>query len=135
MKLKSSNIGKAKLRREQFNRSQNKVNFKSKSLSSRIIEKRVKSITANNIDVECERLACLTKVDELLATIMYHIKFARDARPYTFDDDVIIGVLDRIKDLQIKFAEGIISAKQHVECLEEIDAQIMKQINNWEQCK
>lgn len=128
------NNEKCKLRRQQLINSQNKTH-KGKAFSNRMIEKRVKSITAKNFDDECERLVCLTRVDELFATIMYHIKFARDARPFTFNDDVIIGILDGIKDLQTKFTAGIITAKQHVEYLEEIDAQIMEQINNWEQCK
>ena len=136
MKFKSSNIGKSKLRREQFNRNQNKSQFKgAKSLSKRIIAERVGGITAKNIDNECERLGCLIGVDEFIATIMYHVKFARDTRPYTFNDDVIIGILDRIKDLQVKFESGLITPKEYLELLEEIDAQIIEGIDNYKQFK
>ncbi len=134
MKLNNSNIGKAQLRREQFNRSQNKSQFKDKkSLSRRIIAERVNGITKNNIDNEIERLGCMVESDEIFAQIMYHLKFARDTRPTTFNDDVIFGIWDRIKDLQVKFDTGIITAKEHLKLLEEIDAQIIEQINNWEQ--
>ncbi|MFQ6724136.1 MAG: hypothetical protein ACLRFE_02245 [Clostridia bacterium] len=131
MKFRNSFEGKAQLRREQFNRSQNKSQFGGKkSLSKRIIADRVGGITKDNIDDEIECLGCMIKSDEVLAQIMYHIKFARDTRPSTFNDEIIIGILDRIKDLQVKFVSGLITAKEHVECLEEIDTQIMEFIDN-----
>ena len=66
MKLHNSNIGKAQLRREQFNRSQSKSQFKGKkSLSKRIIEERVNGITADNIDKQVERLALEVEIGEL----------------------------------------------------------------------
>ena len=131
MKFRNSFEGKSKLRREQFNRSQNKSQFGGKkSLSKRIIEERVGGITKNNIDNEVERLGCMVKTDEILGQIMYHIKFARDTRPSTFNDEMIMGILDRIKDLQVKLTAGKITEKEHVECLEEIDAQIVEFIDN-----
>ena len=136
MKLYNSNIGKAQLRREQFNRSQNKSQFQGKkSLTKRIIAERVGGIPADNINDECERLGCMIEVDELTATIMYHIKFGRDTRPSIFNDDMIMGVLNRIKDLQIRFDEGIITAKEHLKILEDMDAQIMERLDNYKQCK
>lgn len=131
MKLKNSNIGKAQLRRQEFNRSQTKSQFNGKkSLSKRIIEERVSGITKDNIDNEIERLGCMVKTDEILAQIMYHIRFAKDTRPSTFNDEMIMGILDRIKDLQFKFTTGVITAKEHLEYLEEIDTQIIEFIDN-----
>ena len=122
---------KCQLRRQQLMNKQNKSQqIGKKSLSKRIIAERVSGITKDNIDNEIERLGCMVKSDEILAQIMYHIKFAKDTRPYTFNDDVIMGILDRIKDLQVKFTTGIITAKEHVECLEEIDKQIIEFIDN-----
>ena len=131
MKYRNSFEGKAQLRRQEFNRSQIKSQFNGKkSLSKRIIAERVDGITKNNIDNEIERIGCMVKTDEMLAQIIYHIKFARDTRPSTFNDDIIMGILDRIKDLQVKFTTGVITAKEHVECLEEIDKQILENIDN-----
>ena len=136
MRFCNSFEGRAKLRREQFNRSQNKSQFKGKkSLSKRIIEERVNSIANNNIDEEIESLNCMVKIDEILAQIMYHIKFARDARPYTFNDDVVVGFLDMVRDLQIKYNSELINAKEYLKLLEEIDNKIMAQIDAWQQCK
>lgn len=127
---------KCQLRRQQLINKQNRVApMGKKSLGRRIIAERAKGITAKNIEDECERLGCIVKSDEILAQIMYHIKFGRDARPYTFNDDMIVGILDRIKELEVKLSEGVISAKEHVEYLEEIDSQIIEQINNWEHWK
>ena len=122
---------KCQLRRMQLMNKQNKSQqIGKKSLSKRIIAERVGGITKNNIDNEIERLACMVKSDEILAQIMYHIRFAKDTRPSTFNDDVIMGILDKIKDLQVKFTTGIITEKEYIECLEEIDTQIMEFIDN-----
>ena len=122
---------KCQLRRQQLMNKQNKSQQISKRLlSKRIVEERVSGITKDNIDNEIERLGCMVKSDEILAQIMYHIKFARDTRPSTFNDEMILGILDRIKDLQIKFTSGVITAKEHVESLEEIDTQIVEFIDN-----
>ncbi len=127
---------KNKLRRQQLMNKQNRSQpMGKKSLSKRIIAERVGGITADNINNECERLGCMIKVDELTVTIMYHIKFGRDTRPSVFNDDVIMGILDRIKDLQVKFLAGIITAQEHVEILEDMDAQIMGKLDNYKQCK
>lgn len=131
MKYRNSFEGKARLRRQEFSRSQAKSQFNGKkSLSKRIIAERVDGITKNNIDNEIESLGCMVKTDEILAQIMYHIRFAKDTRPSTFNDDIIMGILDRIKDLQVKFTTGIITAKEHVEYLEEIDKQIIEFIDS-----
>lgn len=131
MKLKNSNIGKAQLRREQFNRSQTKSQFKGKkSLSRRIIAERVGGITKDNVDYEIERLGCMVEIEELVATIVYHLKFGWDTRPSIFNEDMIFAIWDKIKDLQIEFDKGIITSKEHLECLEEIDTQIMEFIDN-----
>ena len=136
MKPYNTNVGKVKLRREQFNRAQTKSNNKGKkSLSKRIIAERVDGITKNNIDKEVESLTCVAQIDGKLADIMYHIKFGKDTKPSVFNDDVIIGVLERIKDLETKFLEGKITAKEHLELLEEIDAQIEEKLYTFEQCK
>lgn len=122
---------KCQLRRMQLMNKQNKSQqIGKKSLSKRIIAERVNGITADNIDNEMENLACVVKTDEMLAQIMYHIRFAKDTRPSTFNDEVIMGILDRIKDLQVKFTTGLITSKEHFECLEEIDTQIIEFIDS-----
>jgi len=127
---------KCQLRRQQLMNKQNKSQFQGKkSLSKRIIAKSVDAITANNINDECESLGCMVKVEELTSTIMYHIRFGRDTRPSIFHDDAIIGVLDRLKDLQVKFDAGVISAQEHIEMLEEIDTQIIEKIDGYKQSK
>ena len=125
-----------RLRRESLKNKQNKFqNRGKKSLSKRIIAERVDGITSQNIEAEFDRLAEAVLIDETTATIMYHIKFARDARPVTFNDDVIEEIFDRIKDLQVKFLSGIITAKEQLEILKDIDAEIMSRIDNWDKTK
>ena len=125
-----------RLRLEGLRNKQNKVqSMGKKSLSRRFIEERANDITSQNIEAEFDRLAEAVLIDETTVTIMYHLKFARDARPATFNDDVIMGILDRIKDLQVKFLTGIITSKEQLEILEDMDAEIMNIIDNWEKTK
>ena len=129
-------IDRNRLRRESLKNKQNKFqNRGKKSLSKRIIAERVDGITSQNIEAEFDRLAEAVLIDETTATIMYHLKFARDARPVTFNDDVIMSILDRIKDLQVKFNTGTITAKEQLEILKDIDAEIMSRIDNWDKTK
>ncbi len=129
-------IDRNRLRRESLKNKQNKFqNRGKKSLSKRIIAERVDGITSQNIEAEFDRLAEAVLTDETTATIMYHIKFARDARPATFNDDVIKEIFDRIKDLQVKFNTGTITAKEQLEILKDIDAEIMSRIDNWDKTK
>lgn len=129
-------IDRNRLRREALKNKQNKFqNRGKKSLSKRIIAERVDGITSQNIKAEFDRLAEAVLIDETTATIMYHIKFARDARPATFNDDVIEEIFDRIKDLQVKFLSGIITSKEQLEILEDMDAEIMSRIDNWDKTK
>ena len=82
-------IDRNRLRRESLKNKQNKFqNRGKKSLSKRIIAERVDGITSQNIEAEFDRLAEAVLIDETTATILYHLKFARDARPATFNDDV-----------------------------------------------
>ena len=125
-----------RLRLEGLRNKQNKVqSMGKKSLSRRFIEERANDITSQNIEAEFDRLAEAVLIDETTATIMYHLKFARDARPATFNDDVIEGIFDRIKDLQVKFLSGIITAKEQLEILEDMVAEIMSRIDNWDKTK
>ena len=129
-------IDRNRLRRESLKNNQNKFqNRGKKSLSKRIIAERVNGITSQNIEAEFDRLAEAVLIDETTATIMYHIKFARDTRPWTFNDEMIMGILDRIKDLQVKFNTGTITAKEQLEILEDMDAEIMSRIDNWDKTK
>ena len=135
MKAYNSNVAKAKLRREQFNRSKNKSQFSGKkSLSKRIIAERVGGITKDNIDCEVENLGCMNRSDEVLAQIMYHIKFGMDTRPSTFDEDRIEMFLKEVKVLQTRLDKGDIDAKQYLDSLEGIDRQIMGIIDNNSRC-
>ena len=129
-------IDRNRLRRESLKNKQNKFqNRGKKSLSKRIIAERVDGITSQNIEAEFDRLAEAVLIDETTATIIYHLKFARDARPATFNDDVIKEIFDRIKDLQVKFLSGIITAKEQLEILEDMDAEIISRIDNWDKTK
>lgn len=129
-------IDRNRLRREALKNKQNKFqNRGKKSLSKRIIAERANDITSQNIQAEFEKLAEAVLIDETTATIIYHLKFARDARPVTFNDDVIMSILDRIKDLQVKFLTGIITSKEQLEILEDMDAEIMSRIDNWDKTK
>lgn len=122
---------KCQLRRQQLMNKQNKSQqMGKKSLSKRIIAERVNGITKDNIQDECERLGCMVEIEELVATIVYHLRFGWDTRPSIFNEDMIIGVWDKVQDLQIKFDKGIITAKEHLKMLEEIDAQIVEFIDN-----
>ena len=120
------------LRRRRLMSKQNKVPPMGgkKSLSRRFIEERANDITSQNIEAKFDRLAEAVLIDETTVTIIYHLKFARDARPATFNDDVIMGILDRIKDLQAKFTAGKITAKEQLEILKDMDAQIMDMIDS-----
>lgn len=129
-------IDRNRLRREALKNKQNKFqNRGKKSLSKRIIAERANDITSQNIQAEFEKFAEAVLIDETTATIIYHLKFARDARPATFNDDVIMSILDRIKDLQVKFLTGIITSKEQLEILEDMDAEIMSRIDNWDKTK
>ena len=129
-------IDRNRLRRESLKNKQNKFqNRGKKSLSKRIIAERANDITSQNIQAEFEKFAEAVLIDETIATIIYHLKFARDARPVTFNDDVIMSILDRIKDLQVKFLTGIITSKEQLEILEDMDAEIMSRIDNWDKTK
>ena len=129
-------IDRNRLRRESLKNKQNKFqNRGKKSLSKRIIAERVDGITSQNIEAEFDRLAEAVLIDETTATIIYHLKFVRDARPVTFNDDVVMSILDRIKDLQVKFNTGTITAKEQLEILKDIDAEIMSRIDNWDKTK
>lgn len=122
---------KANLRREQLNRKQYRNSFKSKSLSSgRIIERRIKSITADNIENEINRLACMVKIDDLVGLILYHIRFGMDVYPTTFHEDSIIEILETLKKFRIEFDAGNINAEQYIEQLENVDKQISNKLNN-----
>ena len=136
MKVYNTNIGKVKLRREQFNRAQTKsTNRCKKSLSKRIIAERVDGITKDNIEAECLRLACEVEIDELLAEIMYHIKFASDAYKFTFNEDRVSEILNELKRLRFCFIEQIIDEKEYLQQLKKVDTDITDQIKDLQQCK
>lgn len=136
MRFCNSLEGRAKLRREQFNRNQSNGRFGGKkSLGKRIIEERVGGITANNIEKECNRLLCMTEIDGLLEQITYHLKFAADAYPSTFNEDKIMQTIKELKCIRIDFSAGSIDAEQYVKFLKSIDNHIMDEINNLSQCK
>ena len=131
MKLYNSNIGKAQLRREQFNRSQNKSQIKGKkSLGKRIIEERVNDITANNIDKEVERLALEVEIGELREQIIYHIRFYIDARP-THDKNKIEEWALQMRDLGNQYKYQEIDAKEYFNGLLSIDKEVVGVIENW----
>ncbi len=131
MKIYNSNIGRAKLRREQFNRIQNKSQFKGKkSLTRRIIKEKVDGITADNIEREIYDILFLHKGERLLGRIMYHLKFGATSYPSTFDDDYLTQIRNKLRMLKTDFDAGRIDTVQYEEELEKIDESIMNEINN-----
>ena len=135
MKFRNSFEARAQLRREQFNRGQRSCQFKGKSsLNKRIIAERCKGITADNIDKQTEKLALQIEIDNMLAQILYHIRFCRNSYPATFNDEVIEGVIENVNKLEKKFKAAQIDEKGYVEGLKSIDDGVMNVIKNWEQC-
>ena len=132
MKFYNSNIGRAKLRRDNLVNKSNTKQFKQKSLTKSIISQRVGGITADNIDRECERIAGLIKVDDLLAQIMYHIRFYKDVRPVSFDEDMVEEVAFKIRDLQVRYQAGQIEIGEYINGMESIDQGIINLIDNWD---
>lgn len=136
MKVCNSNIGKAQLRREQFNRSQSKCQFNGKkSLSKSIIKERVDGITQDNIEREYNRIACCVEGDRLLESIKYYLKFGADAYPSTFTENTVEYVCSVISKLKTEFFIGFITAEDYVEYLEDIESQLKNKIYNISQCK
>ena len=132
MKLKNSNIGKAQLRREQFNRSQYKNQSKGKkSLSKRIIEERVEAIEKRkNFDDEFVKLMGDYSGDELLVQIMYHLKFGVSTNPARFDYNYVGKVITKLRMLKADFVLGIIDGERYLEQLEIADQLISEDITN-----
>lgn len=131
MKLYNSNRGRAKLRREQFNRSQTKSQFKGKkSLSKRIIAERVGSITKDDFEIEFSLVTSAVKIADLVGEVTYHLKFAIDAYPATFNEEKTIEILKELTALRTDFMAGNINTEQYVQKLKDIDNQIMDKINN-----
>ncbi len=132
MKVYNTNVGKVKLRREQFNRAQTKSNNKGKkSLSKRIIAERVEAIEErNNFDDEFVMLMGVYKGDELLVQIMYHLKFGASSHPTIFDENYIEEVVTKLRKAKADFMLGIIDGEKYLEVLEIIDELITEDIHN-----
>ena len=132
MKIYNSNIGRAKLRREQLNRVQNKAQFNiKKSLSKRIIQERAEEIEKrNNFNEEFITLMGCYKGDELLIQIMHHLKFGAGAYPSIFDDDYLERVFVKLRGVKADFMLGIIDGDKYIEVLEIIDELISEDIHN-----
>jgi len=134
MKIYNSNIGKAKLRREQFNCSQNKSQFKGKkSLSKRIIAERTKNITKNNIEIEISRLANMITIENLIDEIMFHLKFGVDTRASIFTEEKLKDIVKTLATIRLDFVNGIIDTKQYIDLLKHVDGQIMENLNDLSQ--
>ena len=125
-------MGRAKLRRDSFGNKSNTKQFKQKSLRKRIVAQRVGGITADNIDRECERIAGLIKVDDLLSQIMYHIRFYKDVRPASFDENMVEEIALKIKDLQAQYQAGQIQIGEYINGMESIDQGIINLIDCWD---
>ena len=132
MKIYNSNIGRAKLRREQLNRVQNKSQFNiKKSLSKRIIQKRAEEIEKrNNFDKEFVTLMGAYKGDELLVQIMHHLNLGVSAYPSIFDDNYLEQVFIKLRKVKADFVLGIIDGDKYLEVLEIIDELISEDIDN-----
>lgn len=132
MKIYNTNIGKVKLRREQFNRAQTKsTNRGKKSLSKRIIAQRVEAIEEmNNFDDEFVMLMGVYKGDDLLVQIMYHLKFGVSTHPSIFNDNYLEEVITKLRKAKADFMLGIIDGEKYLEVLEIIDELISEDIHN-----
>ncbi len=136
MRFYNSNVGKAKLRRDNFRSGDNRNNFKQKSsLSKRIIEERAKGITADNIDKEVERLALEVQIGEMWEQIIYHVRFYMSVRPITHDKNKIEEWALQMRDLKNQYKYQEIDAKAYLNALLDIDNEIMDIITAWEQCQ
>ena len=132
----NGNKDKCQLRRRQMLSRQNKLQHKGKRpLSKRIIKERVGGITNDNIERECNRIACCAEGDRLLESINYYIKFGADAYPSTFNENAVEYVRGMISKLKTEFFIGFITADDYVEYLEDIEQQLKDKIYNISQCK
>lgn len=131
MKFRNSFEGKAQLRREQFNKSQSKSQFKGKkSLTKRIIEERADGITADNVARELNNMMCYDKGEELLGQILYHLKFGAMSYPSTFNEEKIMQTITITRKIKADFMAGIINSEQYNELLENIDEQITDKLSD-----
>ena len=134
MKLKNSNIGKAQLRREQFNRSQTKSQLKGKkSLSRRIIAERVDGLTKQQIREHNEMLELYDRLRELYEEVEYKVThyqrlICTDYKTTNMFAEIVIKGDKLLKQLNNKE----IDIKECIKGWEELDKQITTIIQNWE---
>lgn len=129
-------VDRNRLRRESLKSSQNKIqNRGKKSLSKRIIQERAESLTSDNVADKINFSLALTEIDELVSQILYHVQFAADTYPSTFNEDKINEIKEGLKGIRIQFATQMIDEIEYIKMLKYIDNQIMKRIDNLSQCR
>jgi hypothetical protein len=129
-------IDRNKLRREALLRNTQNSNqtIGKKSLSKRIIKERA-GLTYDNVVDKINFGLALTEIDEMLSQIMYHVKFAADAYPSTFNAEKINEIKEGLKGLRAQFAIQLIDEKEYIKMLKYIDKQIMDRLDNLSQCR
>ena len=134
MKLKNSNIGKAQLRREQFNRSQTKSQLKGKkSLSRRIIAERVDSLTKQQIREHNEMLELNDRLRELYEEVEYKVTHYQRLICKDYDTTkMFVDIVIKGDKLLKQFNNKEIDIKECIKGWEELDKEITTIIQNWE---
>ena len=134
MKFKSSNIGKAQLRREQFNRTQNKSQFHGKSsLSKRIIAERLESLTKQRIDEHNEMLELNDRLRELYDEAQYKVAYYQRLICEDYKTTKMFAEIVMKGDNLLKqFYNKEIDIRECIKGWEELNEQITNIIQNWE---
>ena len=134
MKLYNSNRGRAKLRREQFNRSQTKSQIKGKkSLSKRIIEERVDGLTKQRILEHNEMLELNDRLRELYEEVQYKVTHYQRLICEDYDTTKMFAEMVIKGDKLLKqFYNKEIDIRDCIKGWEELNEQITNIIQNWE---
>ncbi len=134
MKLANSNVGKAQLRREQFNRSQIKSQFNcKKSLSKRIIEERVNGLTKQQIREHNETLELNDRLRELYEEVEYKVTHYQRLICKDYETTKMFAEIVIKGDKLLKqFYNKEIDIKECIKGWKELDKEITIIIQNWE---
>lgn len=134
MKFRNSFEGRAQLRRQEFNRSQNKSQFKGKkSLSKRIIEERVDGITKQQIREHNETLELNDRLRTLYEEVEYKVTHYQRLICKDYDTTKMFADIVMKGDKLLKqFNNKEIDVKECIKGWEELDKEITTIIQNWE---
>ena len=134
MRVYNSNETKAKLRREQFNRSQIKSQFSGKkSLSKRIIAERVDGLTKQQIREQNEMLELNDRLRELYEEVQYKVTHYQRLICEDYDTTKMFADIVMEGDKLLKqFYNKEIDIKECIQGWEQLNKEITTIIQNWE---